>query len=90
MPYIRPEERKRVDGPMQALADTLRDMDAGAQNYAITRLLLSWVRARGISYSHLADVVKVLETAKLEFYRRALAPYEDRKLEEHGDLYDDL
>lgn len=24
---------------------------------------------------------------QLEFYRRALAPYEDEKIREHGDLY---
>ena len=90
MPYIRAEERERIDGAIEPLSAALRDMDAGAQNYVITRLLLSWVRARGVSYSNLADAIKILETAKLEFYRRALAAYEDRKLREHGDVYGDL
>jgi len=29
----------------------------------------------------------VLECIKQEFYRRAVAPYEDKKKEENGDVY---
>lgn len=90
MPYIRAGARGRLDPAVDELADRLRDMDAGAQNYAVTRLLVAWVQARGVSYETLSDAVKVLETAKLEFYRRWLGPYEDRKIEENGDVFPDL
>ncbi len=87
MPYVKPEERQALDPMIDALAAELRERGAGAQNYAITRLLLAWIEARGASYETLADAVKVLETAKLEFYRRAVAPYEDAKVRENGDVY---
>lgn len=90
MPYIQARDRRRLDPAIDELADRLQDMDAGAQNYVVTRLLVAWVRARGASYETLSDAVKVLETAKLEFYRRWLGPYEDRKIEENGDVFPDV
>ena len=39
---------------------------------------------------HFADyctVLGALETTKLELYRRHIAPYEDKKREENGDVY---
>jgi hypothetical protein len=56
----------------------------------VTRVLSAWLQKRGLSYAAIADVVTVLETAKLEFYRRVAAPYEDRKVAENGDVYDRL
>lgn len=35
----------------------------------------------------LADVLGTLECVKLEFYRRVVAPYEDKKCAENGDAY---
>ena len=60
---------------------------AGDLNYVITRLLADWLGKRGLSYAALAEAVAVLETAKLEFYRRAAAPYEDEKVAANGDVY---
>ena len=43
----------------------------------------------------MSDIVKlipligVLECAKLELYRRVAAPYEDDKIDENGDVYQD-
>ena len=33
-----------------------------------------------------SDALKILESAKLEYYRRVMAPYEDSKIEENGDV----
>ena len=35
----------------------------------------------------IGDVVNAMECAKLEFYRRVAAPYEDTKIKENGDVY---
>lgn len=88
MPYIDREARKAYDADIAGLLESIgAHTPAGDMNYLITRLLSAWLEMRGVSYASLADVVKVLETAKLEFYRRVVAPYENRKIEENGDVY---
>ena len=90
MPYIAPERRPLYDDAIAALAAKLdSDTPGGDLNYIITRLLAHWIRRRGLSYAVLAEAVGVLETAKLELYRRIAGPYEDRKIEENGDVYGD-
>lgn len=59
---------------------------AGELNYAITMLLRRYYDA-GPSYSRANDVLGALEGAKLEFYRRVVAPYEDKKIAANGDVY---
>ena len=90
MPYIKPERRKQL-GPAIAVlttALTLRSPEpqelAGDLNYVITNLLLNTLR---MTYHNMALWTGVLETAKLELYRRVIAEYEDGKREEHGDVY---
>jgi hypothetical protein len=39
-----------------------------------------------ISYSKIAIMTGILENIKQEFYRRAAAPYEDRKISQNGDV----
>jgi hypothetical protein len=91
MPYIAPERRRLYDEAVAALAAKLDGNTPGGDiNYIVTRLLTQWIEARGLSYAVIADAVGVLETAKLELYRRVAGPYEDRKIEENGDVYDRL
>ena len=82
MPYIKKSDRYRVtvDGPE----------NAGELNFAITTLLLEYLFYRGnakFDYQNINDCLGALEGAKLEFYRRAVAPYEDQKIQENGDVY---
>jgi hypothetical protein len=58
---------------------------SGELNYVITRLLLD--RASQPNYERLNSLMGVLECAKQEFYRRAVAPYENIKIKENGDVY---
>jgi hypothetical protein len=91
MPYISQQRRQLYDEAIAALAAKFdADTPGGDINYIITRLLVHWIRKRGLSYAVLADAVGVMETAKLELYRRVVDPYEDRKIEENGDVYDGL
>ena len=39
-----------------------------------------------VKYEEYNSVVGVLESVKLEFYRRAVAAYEDNKIVENGDI----
>jgi len=80
MPYISQDNR-------QGFAYEFPPRTAGDLNYVITLLLTSYIGANGKNYRTLNEVVGVLECAKLELYRRVVAPYEDRKCEENGDVY---
>ncbi len=90
MPYITSERRKQLD---QHLAPLLKELDAplgcyeaGEINYVITRMLLTVWNVRN-SYSTAAHLIGVLDTARSEFYRRAVVPYENKKCKENGDVY---
>lgn len=57
----------------------------GILNYIITKLLLSTSPTNYYDYNSL---VGVLECCKLEFYRRAVAAYENVKIKENGDVFE--
>lgn len=58
----------------------------GKLNYIITRLVIMSLPPEP-RYEDFNRAVGVLECAKLEFYRRMVAAYEDRKRSENGDVY---
>ena len=78
-PYI-PQDRRRAIDEQGALPT-----NTGELTYALYRMGLDYLppNARFADYS---EVVAALECAKLEFYRRRVAPYEDIKITESGDV----
>lgn len=87
MPYIAPENRPPWDDALGLVLEQIEHgMTPGDLNYVLTSICHAYVRRRGLNYTHLNDVVGVLEAAKLEFYRRVVAPYEDEKIKLNGDL----
>ena len=86
MPYIKKPDRERLDPKIQELAQTINpDQRAGELNYSITKLLLA-LKGAG-KYKDYNELIGALESAKLEFYRRQVRPYEDEKVRENGDVY---
>ena len=59
----------------------------GELNYLISALCSRFAELHGPSYTTYNEIVGVLECAKLEFYRRLVAAYEERKRIENGDVY---
>jgi hypothetical protein len=87
MPYIAQEDRKRFESALNGLtAEMNNGCTPGDLNYLITRLIRFYVFRKGLRYTTLNDVMGALEGAKLEFYRRMVAPYEDEKIRENGDV----
>lgn len=78
MPYIRSEAR--------AVA-WIRPEGAGPLCYAISKMVQDYRIRMGDSFVTYADILAALEATKLEFYRRVIAPYEDRKCQENGDVF---
>jgi hypothetical protein len=81
MPYVDKQSRAR-------LSSGAKPETPGELNYLITTLLDDYIQRKGgVRYTHINEVVGVLECAKLELYRRVAAEYEDKKCEESGDVY---
>lgn len=59
----------------------------GELNFRFTEVLLEYLTARGLSYQTINDIVGALEGAKVEFQRRVVGIYEDKKIFENGDVY---
>jgi len=78
MPYIREEFRK--------IANTI-PIDAGELNYKLTNVILDYLSRNGNKYNVMNEIVGVLEQVKDEFQRRIIHPYEDKKINENGDVY---
>lgn len=95
MPYINANIRERIDPLNYKKLQCTHDASTlGELNYQITRLILHFMNPMshgGIDgeglYARATKVIGVLETAKLELYRRVLAPHEDIKKKENGDVY---
>ena len=61
---------------------------AGNLNYLITRLCLMYL-GKDYNYAMINSAIGALECAKQELYRRIAIPYEDKKIKENGDVYED-
>ncbi len=82
MPYIDKQMRHHIqfgNGPI----------NSGELNYLITSMLIAYLNKLGkVSYQRINDCLGALEGAKMEFYRRIVVPYEEKKMKENGDVYD--
>ena len=80
MPYIDDKRRHQVilNGDI---------LTAGELNFYITSVILDYLTAHGESYQTYNDILGVLSAIPQELYRRKIAPYEDKKIEENGDVY---
>lgn len=95
MPYITQEDRTRIIDKVEgfgAVGDVVTIMvneinKPGELNYAFTEMMINYLERKGISYTNMNEVIGVLECAKLELYRRMVVDYEDKKIEENGDVY---
>ncbi len=98
MPYIKPEQRAKLDPYIDILVKAINDVtivngdetakqldQAGILNYCCTRLGLEVIPVR--KYWAIALKSGVFRNIADEFYRRYAAPYEDQKIEENGDCY---
>lgn len=82
MPYISQEARLVLDQYIPYFTANIPD---GHINYFITRIIDQVYGSGG--YAEFNRALGVLEAVKLEFYRRRVAPYEDKKIKANGDVY---
>jgi len=87
MPYIKQEERKKFDNLINEIVKKLKESDEkdidGNLDYIVTKILKAIYQPKYFNYNR---AIGVLECIKQEFYRRNIAPYEDKKIKENGDV----
>lgn len=91
MPYITPDFRKDIDHATNE-ARTPEGLGAsianpGELNYVITKIVLGYLLRKGVRYAYINEAIGAMECSKLELYRRLVAPYEDEKAGDNGDVY---
>ena len=91
MPYIKPEHRDCYDEEIKSIVEKLISLDdkqllKGHHNYIMFKIAedLSWFL--GKRYATLQDIVGTFDCCKMEFYRRVVAPYEDKAKDKNGDV----
>lgn len=88
MPYIEQERRQELvifKDPFCEPPDNA--LTVGELNFQLTDVILNYMDTKGESYQTINDILGALEGAKLEFYRRVAAPYEEEKRKRNGDVY---
>jgi hypothetical protein len=87
MPYIKQEKRPLYKEDIESLAKKLAEQPLKEQdgdlNYVVTSIMKMLYQPRYFNYNR---AMGVLEAIKQEYYRRVVAPYEDKKIEENGDV----
>lgn len=83
MPYIMQEDRPALDNTQLKALDF---SGVGDLTYALFKCGLVYAAQYPKSFATYGDVIMGLECAKLEFYRRILAPYEETKIRLNGDV----
>lgn len=84
MPYITKERREWLDG--EGWGNRGFPENAGDLNYLFTDIIAKYIHPVDTNYQRLNDVIGALESAKLEFYRRVVVPYEYSKIVKNGDI----
>ena len=85
MPYIKPQRRLELDPLVQPLLNSAWELQPGDLNYVITRIVHA-VWAVDKAYYMGNALMGVCSCVAAEFYRTMLAPYEDTKRAENGDV----
>lgn len=85
MPYT-VQGARRDEPVLRAIAATL--MEKGDLTWAISVLMDEFTLSHGIvSYGTLSAARSAAQDAADEWYRRVMAPYEDKKLRSNGEVY---
>lgn len=89
MPYINKTSRGALQSTLEIenFVEKLgtAELNVGDLNYIITRIINRYFEIH-TNYQGINDIVGMLESAKLEFYRRKAAGYEDEKIRQNGDV----
>ena len=97
MPYIKKSSRNKIrhvigqdaSGASNFLVNVAAITTPGELNYAFSIIAADYVKRNGLNYQNINDVKGALQGALAEFDRRVTSPYEDQKIAENGDVYNE-
>ena len=91
MPYILKEDRDSLDYAIFDITARILAKEglAGRLNYSVSSMINIILEKEGMSYSKVNEIIGSLECIKQELYRRVAAPYEEKKILENGDVYNE-
>ena len=89
MPYIAKSERVKFESILNDFSKILEvnDLSAGDMNFLLTSLLYRFSKKTTPNYKKYNEIIGVFECAKIEFYRRLISEYEEKKIKENGDFF---
>ena len=82
MPYIKQKRRREINPTILNFCPE----DPGDLNYVVTVMIDNFINRQGETYENFNAMIGALECCKQEYYRRIIAPYEDEKIKENGDV----
>lgn len=86
MPYIPKDDRKSFEPELTDLKDLMSLLTGkGELTYLVYSLALEYFKEKK-SYTTISTAISCLNDAAEEIRRRHLNPYEDKKIEENGDV----
>jgi hypothetical protein len=87
MPYIPDQQREDIHMDMYDQGVEWTPENAGELNFVISTFIANYIRAKGLKYATLNEMIGALECAKMELNRVVIGPYEDIKIAENGGVY---
>lgn len=81
MPYIPTAGRVALKE-----VNNITPLNAGELQYAIAVMIKNMMATKEFRYQDYNDIIGALAGAQMEFYRRHVAPYEDTKINQNGDV----
>jgi hypothetical protein len=84
MPYIKQEDRSKFIDQASNIGETASC--AGDLNYAISVIVHTYLKKKGLNYANVNEAMGALECCKLELYRAVAAPYETDKVNQNGPV----
>lgn len=78
------QQSKDLEEKLQAIGG--RCLERGDLNFCIMNLVIGYAKQKGRRYFAFEDIDGALTEVGREFFRRVVAPYEDEKIKENGDL----
>ena len=90
MPYIPQNRRDGIETELTVDHLNWIPSNAGDLNFVVSTFIANYIRANGLKYANLNEMVGALECAKMELNRVIIGPYEDIKIRENGAVYDGI